>query len=392
MSSLLFVTGVAGVQLRGGGRQKVSSCSWRLGDRVLKVRHRWVGGVGVRLKKGCFLRDWDGRGNGAFARVDDDDVEKDSDDVDDGNDEDVGEEGLGGEDSGDSGDNGDNGDVLRDRKEKESGSGGSVARVEHPSGREWEHHALGPTIAAVVAKGMIAATSDDGDEEGVEGKGKVNVKAKVALLRMLPYVINLNSQRARLETLIRSMEASPGAKPLTEGFASLGLEGRWLLLFSSTTLGSPVAAGLRIRRIGQRIDSERKTLVNFAEWSLIGRRDPCEAILYVKCTFRFIGAARIEVTLKEHEIRPREEVYKPKTRGKKVKKSVFPPDLDEMVQQLQRSLPREFFDPSGKIDISYLDADCRIAKFIGKRLAGVRNVYVKDIPFKEGGAETPNVQ
>ena len=343
------------------------------------------------------------------AKVDDVDRERNEDDNEflDNNDGDTRDgrgEGVDGEEDGEDGEEavsgedekvkGNNAESVRDSenvgsKSTQGESKGTSFNIkvqhQHPSGREWERHVLGPTIAAVVSRGMVPSPESDSDTTSKESnekkqKQKGNIKAKVALLRMLPYVINLSSQRARLETLIRSMESSPGARPLTEGFASLGLSGRWLLLFSSTTLGSPVSAGLRIRRIGQRIDPTRKMLINFAEWSLIGRPDPCEAVLFVKCTYEFVSASRINVELKEHEIRAREDVYRGENKAQQ-RKSVFPKDVNTMVQELQRSLPKEFFDPSGYIDISYLDTDFRLARYVGKKFAGVRNVYVRDIPI-----------
>jgi len=61
----------------------------------------------------------------------------------------------------------------------------------------------------------------------------------------------------------------------------------------------------------------------------------------------------------------------------------MPNDPSELVAQLQRALPREFFDPDGSLlDITYVDPEMRISRFMGRRYAGVRNILMR---VKEDG-------
>lgn len=100
-----------------------------------------------------------------------------------------------------------------------------------------------------------------------------------------------------------------------------------------------------------------------------------EATLRVSCTYKFIGAARMHVDLEGHAV----EID---SRNEKAKK--LPTEyLEPMVNQLQSALPTEIWDPSGLIDTTSVAPDFRIARFVGKRLAGVRNIFIPaDSPIR----------
>lgn len=193
--------------------------------------------------------------------------------------------------------------------------------------------------------------------------------AKGRLLRILPSFINLETQSSKVGELIQELErdASP---PATPEFTSMFLEGDWRLLFSSAR-PTKVSGDIRVRRIVQSIRTvPDRTLINTVDWSWArrGGEKSVDAVLRVVCSYEFAGATRINVALEDHQVR-----IPPQTAG-----PIQPEELQDLVMDLQRSLPIELFDPSGLQDISVIQPDFRIARFLGKRIAGVRNIFVSD--------------
>lgn len=191
---------------------------------------------------------------------------------------------------------------------------------------------------------------------------------KFRLLQTLATLINLDSQRGQVEALILQLEAF-NAIPLTPVFTEMALSGHWRLLFSSTRARTD--GTIRIRQIGQIFDTQNKTLTNQVLWSF-----PCAdgsqqimAYLWVVSEYQFLGAGRLRVHLREHKVKILQ-----RQDGEKNK---VPDNLQALITKLQLALPVEFFDPSGLLDVTYIEPDFRLARFMGKRLAGVRNVFVR---------------
>ena len=197
--------------------------------------------------------------------------------------------------------------------------------------------------------------------------------AKDRLLKILPALINLPSQSAKVAALIGNVETDL-QPPATSAFTELAISGSWRLLFSS---GLPVRkndSSMRLRSIKQTIQNGK--LNNVVRMTWVPQPDTeIEATLRVSCTYKFIGAARMHVDLEGHAV----EID---SRNEKAKK--LPTEyLEPMVNQLQSALPTEIWDPSGLIDTTSVAPDFRIARFVGKRLAGVRNIFIPaDSPIR----------
>lgn len=190
---------------------------------------------------------------------------------------------------------------------------------------------------------------------------------KKRLLRILTALINLDTQRNKVQQLILQLEKLKNT-PATEVFTELALAGEWVLLFSSTRTGTD--GNIRIREIGQIFDIENKTLTNRVVWNYTSPDGIYRvfANLVVICTYKFVGPGRIDVTIKEHKITLEE--------GEGIENKA-PKNMQPVVFELQRALPFEFFGPSGLIDVTYIEPDFRIARFMGKRIAGVRNIFIR---------------
>lgn len=194
------------------------------------------------------------------------------------------------------------------------------------------------------------------------------IATKFRLLKILNALINLDSQHGKVEQLILQLE-SINAKPITDTFTELALSGKWRLVFSS--MRTQTDGNIRIRQIGQIFDTEKKTLTNQVLWSFPSAdgNQEISAYLWVICEYKFVGAGRLEVSIMEHKVKI--------LQGKDGAKSNLPEDMEALIMTLRRALPIDFFDPSGLLDVSYIEPNFRLARFVGKRLAGVRNVFVR---------------
>lgn len=191
-------------------------------------------------------------------------------------------------------------------------------------------------------------------------------EARKRLLHVLSTFINEEEHVQEVKALIVHLESFK-ATPITDAFTEMGMAGTWKLLFSSTR--TPTKGKIRIRRIGQELDTENKLLINEALWSFPdkGGKGLIDATLTVRNSYTFVGPGRLEVELKNHTVKIASDVDS----------KDLPEDMKRVVHEMQLALPIEFFDPSGLLDISYMDPDFRLARFLGKRLAGVRNVFVR---------------
>lgn len=194
-------------------------------------------------------------------------------------------------------------------------------------------------------------------------------KLKDRLLKILSSLINLDSQHAKVEQLILQLE-SLNAMPITDSFTEMALNGKWKLIFSS--MKTRTDGDIRIRKIGQNIDPEKKKLTNEVVWTFSSADDTrtINAILWVECNYKFVGSGRLEVSAPSHKIKILE--------SEDGKKQTLPGDMQGVIRNLRAALPMDFFDPKGYLDVSYVEPNFRIGRFMGKRLAGVRNVFVRD--------------
>lgn len=218
------------------------------------------------------------------------------------------------------------------------------------------------------------SSEDTVDHQSENGKSTQSSKqvdpiaTKHRLLKILNALINLDSQHGRVEELILQLEGL-NSKPITDTFTEMALSGKWRLVFSS--MRTQTDGSIRIRQIGQLFDTERKTLTNQVLWSFPSGDGAQEllAYLWVICEYKLVGPGRLKVSITEHKIKVLD--------GKDGRKVVVPEDMESVITNLRRALPMDFFDPSGLLDVSYIEPNFRIARFVGKRLAGVRNVFVR---------------
>lgn len=192
--------------------------------------------------------------------------------------------------------------------------------------------------------------------------------AKVRLLKVLSSLINLDSQHGKVEQLILELE-SLNAKPVTDTFTEMALAGEWKLVFSS--MRTKTDGSIRIRKIGQKIDPEKKKLINEVLWSFPSVDDTgnIDAYLWAECDYKFVAPGRLQVGTPSHSVKIVET--------EDGKKQTLPDDMQKVISTLRRALPIDFFEPQGLLDVSYIEPNFRLGRFVGKRLAGVRNVFVR---------------
>lgn len=200
-------------------------------------------------------------------------------------------------------------------------------------------------------------------------------QARDRLLSMLTTFISAETTPSEIEQIILQLESFHNT-PATEAFTELALSGHWVLLFTSSRTGTD--GMIRIREIGQTFDIEKKTMTNKVVWNYTSADGVYNmfANLAVNCSYQFVAPGRMEVSILEHKVTVEE--------GEGIENNV-PKDLQSVVLQLQRALPFEFFDPSGLIDVSYIEPDFRIMRFMGERVVGVRHVFVR--PEQKADAE-----
>jgi hypothetical protein len=202
------------------------------------------------------------------------------------------------------------------------------------------------------------------------GEMTVQPEPRSALLGAIS-MKNSQERADSIRALILDLESMPNARPGTAEFCAFALSGDWEMLFSSSPSRSP--ARICIRRMIQSFDVLQKTIKNTCHWMLSsdGIGQDVDAVIEVSGTYSFKnGGPLFEVQVVSHEIRLLEGKHG-RTNG------VLPDDLQAVVMDLQRSLPAEFFDPSGTFEITHLDPNFRISCMVGERLFGVRNVFTR---------------
>lgn len=189
---------------------------------------------------------------------------------------------------------------------------------------------------------------------------------KEELVGILEVLINDDEQVTRVRDCILNLESFK-ATPITPEFTEMALSGEWSLMFSSMRTRI-VKNTVRIRKIFQRFDIDKKQLVNQVEWTFPDKTGigEVQAVLNVICSYSFVGPGRLNIKLEQHKMSIVE-----RSDGQP---NELPDDLQAVIDEMRLALPVEFFDPSGLSDITYIEPDFRVTKYLGKRFAGVRNV------------------
>jgi len=194
---------------------------------------------------------------------------------------------------------------------------------------------------------------------------------KTQLLDLIPKMTGKDpEENEKVISLINQLEVNYSQTPIqTLDFFNLMVVGKWQLLFSTNQLGRPNPK-LRLTRLIQDIqpDSEKKNngkVSTIAAWDYAQNYeyDPdyytpptfdVSGTLSVKSDYSMSskGAARMETTLKDHEL--------------ELKKGSQVPPMDkfsEIFSMINKAMPTELFDPSDlAADTTYIDGDVRIMR------------------------------
>lgn len=200
-------------------------------------------------------------------------------------------------------------------------------------------------------------------------KKAINPKAvREDLLKQLSSMINLDSQKSQIESNILALESLKSV-PATIPFTEFALAGEWRLLFSSMTTRTD--GNVRIREIGQSINTEKHQLINKVLWTFSAPKSlqQVNAEMIITASYQFVNSRRLDVKLDNH-------TAKILTR-KDGQENILPDDMQAIMIELQLALPMDFFDPSGLIDITYIEPSFRLVRYVGKERAGVSNVFVR---------------
>lgn len=212
------------------------------------------------------------------------------------------------------------------------------------------------------------------------GKSAVSQGEREELLALLPRTAYASDPSAslvtdRVQQLLLALEASPTARPATSAFAEFAIAGSWDVICSTSRTVSD--GTIRIRRLVQTIDPSEKTIVNRCFWTYVSPDgDPdVDAILEISNRYSFADeSSRLLVELVGHQL----QIQSSDDSGKSSEEGKLPQDMKALITALQRSIPLEFFDPSGPVDISYVDPGLRIMCTTGERFFGLRSIFVRE--------------
>lgn len=192
---------------------------------------------------------------------------------------------------------------------------------------------------------------------------------KAELLDLLLRMTGQSEEFRTVEQLVNALE-DRYVPAQTLAFLNLAMQGSWQLLFSTNLAGTPNPVKFRLRELIQRIECRKLegSLTNTAVWDLAEGSDAqflCTGDFSVECSYTINQGARMVLTVNDHVLRP-------------ATGSLIPANVPGLVGLLQRAMPKELFDPTDHaIDITYLDADLRIARFTGQRLEGIRDIFIR---------------
>jgi len=191
---------------------------------------------------------------------------------------------------------------------------------------------------------------------------------KEKLLDLLPRMIGTAEEFRSVEAYVNALE-DKYLPVQTIGFLNLAMDGEWQLLFSTNLAGGP-KPNFRLREMYQRIisNSFEGQIENQVLWDLADNEEQtfdASGTFTVQCKYKINQGARMVLELEDHIIRLS-------------KGSTVPKDVEGLVGQLHRAMPKELFDPSEHaMDTTYLDTNLRIVRMTGSRFEGVRNIFIR---------------
>lgn len=188
------------------------------------------------------------------------------------------------------------------------------------------------------------------------------------LSELISTFVNSDIQTEPIEKAVLKLE-SLKMVPATPEFAELALAGEWQLTFSS--LGRISRTPYKLDCTVQRFDTQLKRMTNQVDWMFSAKNNvgTVSARMLINCEYTLVGPSRLNIKLLDHKVKilPRED-------GSTLE---LPDNMQAVIDDLRRTIPIEFFDPSGLCDISYIDPEYRVARFLGSRVAGVREVFTR---------------
>jgi len=115
-------------------------------------------------------------------------------------------------------------------------------------------------------------------------------------------------------------------------------------------------------------DSFEGKVVNRVLWDLAENEEmkfDASGTFTAKCNYKINQGARMVLELEDHVINL-------------AKGSCVPKDVEALVAQLHRAMPKELFDPNDHaMDTTYLDTNLRITRMTGSRFEGVRSIFIR---------------
>lgn len=188
------------------------------------------------------------------------------------------------------------------------------------------------------------------------------------LVELLSTFVNSDIQVEPIEKAVLKLESFK-MMPATPEFTELALAGEWRLIFSS--LGKISRTPYKLDRTVQRFEPQLKRMTNQVDWEFPAKNevDTVSAQMLINCEYTLVGPSRLNIKLLDHKVKilPRED-------GSSVE---LPDNMQAVIDDMRRSIPIEFFDPSGLCDVSYIEPEYRVARFLGRRIAGVREVFIR---------------
>lgn len=225
---------------------------------------------------------------------------------------------------------------------------------------------LGSTEMDWLLADTVEIQSDDSIVENLDSLKSEEIKEK--LLDLLPRMLGTPDEFRCVEAYVNALE-DRYTPVQTIGFLNLAMDGEWQLLFSTNLAGGP-KPNFRLREMYQRIHSSsfEGTVENQVLWDLADNEElnfDASGSFTVQCRYKINQGARMVLELDDHVI-------------KLAKGSSVPKDVEGLVGQLHRAMPKELFDPNDHaMDTTYLDTNLRIIRMAGSRFEGVRNIFIR---------------
>jgi hypothetical protein len=255
-------------------------------------------------------------------------------------------------------------------------AGGGIPATGEPASRS---QGFGNTESSSLASSVVVERRrDDALEEHQENISSLSpTQLREELVDLLGRMTGQAEEYRRVEVLVNALEEvyQPAQ---TLQFFNFAAQGVWQLLFSTNLAGTPNPAKFRLRELTQhkRPAGLSGQVTNTAVWDFAQEQPgifDVTGTFSVECSYNVTQGSRMELQLDDHRL----ELSK----GSKV-----PQDVQKLVSLLHRSMPKELFDPTELFaDTTYLDADVKIVRYTGRRMEGVRDIFLRVRPA--GGKE-----